>query len=244
MGGNGKGSGLRQRQKTSGPFLKRPASFWKRPWSFKKRPSSFWRTASSFSGRARTSGPERKGYTTYVSGEFRTHPDDSHKTPATEFCKSAATATTQPSETTMDRAFQGVVAAPFFRWQKGLLPPLSPVFYPGTTGGGGKNRRRRRTKRREKETGTDRQKPETGPAVWSPLKDRTPAAARQGHSCTPTKPRLQPVNTRITIRRNFSSSPTEPKLQSWWNCSFNWTELKFQPEGTGWNSLSVCAFIL
>jgi hypothetical protein len=35
MGGNGKGSGLRQRQKTSGPFLKRPASF-------KKRPSSFY----------------------------------------------------------------------------------------------------------------------------------------------------------------------------------------------------------
>ncbi len=32
------------------------------------------------------------------------------------FYKSAATATTQPSETTMDRAFGWVVAAPFFRW--------------------------------------------------------------------------------------------------------------------------------
>ena len=50
----------------------------------------------------------------YISGEFRAHPEASHKTPATEFCKTAATATTQPSETTMDRASQGVVAPPFF----------------------------------------------------------------------------------------------------------------------------------
>ena len=113
----------------------------------------------------------------YISGESRAHPEASHKTPATEFCKTAATATTHPSETTMDRAFQGVVAPPFFRWQKGLLPPLSPVFYPGTTGGGGRYRRWRRTKHREKETGTDRQKPETGPAMRSPLKDKTPDAA-------------------------------------------------------------------
>ena len=109
----------------------------------------------------------------YISGEFRTHPDDSHKTPATEFCKTAATATTQPSETTMDRAFQGVVAPPFFIQKKGMLPPLSPVFYSGTTGGGGRYRRRRRTKRREKKTGTDRQKPETGTAERSLMKDKT-----------------------------------------------------------------------
>ncbi|WP_455669272.1 hypothetical protein [Phocaeicola sp.] len=57
--------------------------------------------------------------------------------------------------------------------KKGLLPPLSPVFYPGTTGGEVKNRRRRRTKRREKETGTDRQKPEITPAERSLMKDKT-----------------------------------------------------------------------
>ncbi len=112
----------------------------------------------------------------YISGEFRAHPEAPLKTPATEFCKTAATATTQPSETTMDRAFQGVVAPPFFRWQKGLLPPLSPVFYPGTTGGGVKNRRRRRTKRREKETGTD----------------------RQNYGCIQTKTRLQFSGTLVT----------------------------------------------
>ena len=167
MGKNGKGSGLRQRQKTSGAFLKGPASF--------------WRTASSFSERTRTSGPERKGYTTYVSGEFRAHPEAPLKTPATEFCKTAATATTLSAETTTDRAFQGVVAPPFFRWQKGLLPPLSPVFYPGTTGGGGKNRRRRRTKHREKETGTD----------------------RQNYGCIQTKTRLQSVKTTVTIQCVF-----------------------------------------
>ncbi|NUL01155.1 hypothetical protein HUT37_20380 [Bacteroides sartorii] len=91
----------------------------------------------------------------------------------------------------MDRAFQGVVAAPFFRWQKGLLPPLSPVFYPGTTGGGGKNRRRRRTKHREKETGTD----------------------RQNYGCIQTKTRLQSVKTTVTIQWNSGYILTELKLQ-------------------------------
>ncbi|WP_348701603.1 hypothetical protein [Phocaeicola sartorii] len=109
----------------------------------------------------------------YISGEFRAHPEAPLKTPATEFCKTAATATTLPTETTMDRASQGVVAPPFFMRKKGLLPPLSPVFYPGTTVGGGRYRRRRRTKRREKETGTDRQKPETGPAERSLMQDKT-----------------------------------------------------------------------
>ena len=118
--------------------------------------------------------PGRRG-----KGISHTYPENSvhtrtiHKTPTTEFCKTAATATTQPSETTMDRASQGVVAAPFFIQKKGLLPPLSPVFYPGTTVGGGRYRRRRRTKHREKETGTDRQKPETGPAERSLMKDKT-----------------------------------------------------------------------
>ncbi|WP_288151275.1 hypothetical protein [Phocaeicola sartorii] len=134
---------------------------------------------------------ERKGHTTYVSGEFRAHPEASHKTPTTEFCKTAATATTQPSETTMDRAFQGVVAPPFFIQKKGLLPPLSPVFYPGTTGGGGKNRRRRRTKHREKETGTD----------------------RQNYGCIQTKTRLQSVKTTVTIQWNSGYILTELKLQ-------------------------------
>ncbi|WP_168355531.1 hypothetical protein [Phocaeicola sartorii] len=113
----------------------------------------------------------------------------------------------------MDRASQGVVAAPFFIQKKGLLPPLLSLFYPKTSGKGGRNRRKRTT-RRKKETDTNTQKPETGLAMRSPLKDKTPDAARQGHGYNPTKPRLQPVNTRVTIRRNFSSSPTEPKLQS------------------------------
>ncbi|WP_304622495.1 hypothetical protein [Phocaeicola sartorii] len=91
----------------------------------------------------------------------------------------------------MDRAFQGVVAAPFFIQKKGLLPPLSPVFYPGTTGGGGKNRRRRRTKHREKETGTD----------------------RQNYGCIQTKTRLQSVKTTVTIQWNSGYILTELKLQ-------------------------------
>ena len=154
---------------------------------------------------------ERKGHTTYVSGEFRAHPEASHKTPATEFCKTAATATTQPSETTMDRASQGVVAPPFFIQKKGLLPPLSPVFYPGTTVGGGRYRRRRRTKRREKETGTD----------------------RQNYGCIQTKTRLQSVKTTVAIRRNGSFTTDGTEVTAGRNCSFNRMELKFQPDGTG-----------
>lgn len=74
--------------------------------------------------------PERKGPATYVSGEFRARPEASHKTPTTEFCKTAATATTQPPETAMGRAFQGVVAPHFFRREKGMLPPLLTLFLP------------------------------------------------------------------------------------------------------------------
>ncbi len=127
----------------------------------------------------------------YISGESRAHPEASHKTPATEFCKTAATATTLFAETTTDRAFQGVVAPPFFIQKKGLLPPLSPVFYSGTTVGGGKNRRRRRTTRREKETGTD----------------------RQNYGCIQTKTRLQSVKTTVTIQWNSGYILTELKLQ-------------------------------
>ena len=65
-------------------------------------------------GRRKGKEWERKGHTTYVSGEFRAHPEASHKTPTTEFCKTAATATTLFAETAMDRAFQRVVAPPFF----------------------------------------------------------------------------------------------------------------------------------
>lgn len=60
--------------------------------------------------------PERKGPATYVSGEFRARPEASHKIPTTEFCKTAATATTLFTGTSMDREFHRVVSAPFFSW--------------------------------------------------------------------------------------------------------------------------------
>ena len=142
-----------------------------------------------------------------------------------ECWKTAATATTLPHGTAMGRAFGWVVAAHFFMQEKGLLPPLLSLFYPKTSGKGGRNRRKRTT-RRKKETDTNTQKPETGPAMRSPLKDKTPDAAWQGHGYNPTIPRLQPVNTRVTIRRNFSSSPTEPKLQSWCVFLYPWLTLK------------------
>ena len=147
---------------------------------------------------------ERKGHTTYVSGEFRAHPEASHKTPATEFCKTAATATTLFAETAMDRAFQGVVAPPFFYTEKGLLPPLSPVFYPGTTGGGGK--------KQEAE------------------EDQTTG---KGDGYGQTELRLHTDKTTVAIRRNGSFTTDGTEVTAGRNCSFNRMELKFQLDGTG-----------
>ena len=110
-------------------------------------------------GRRKGKEWERKGHTTYVSGEFRAHPEASHKTPTTEFCKTAATATTLFAETAMDRAFQGVVAPPFFIQKKGCCHHFYPFFIPKRpkegeeTGGRGPHagkRRRIRTRRNRK----------------------------------------------------------------------------------------------
>ena len=110
-------------------------------------------------GRRKGKEWERKGHTTYVSGEFRAHPEASHKTPTTEFCKTAATATTLFAETAMDRAFQRVVAPPFFIQKKGCCHHFYPFFIPKRpekgeeTGGRGPHagkRRRIRTRRNRK----------------------------------------------------------------------------------------------
>ncbi|MEY8589424.1 hypothetical protein [Phocaeicola sartorii] len=95
----------------------------------------------------------------------------------------------------MNRSFQGVVAPPFFMREKGLLPPLSPVFYPGTTGGGGRYRRRRRTKRREKETGTD----------------------RQNYGCNQTKPQLQSGGTVVSLLTELKLQPDGTVVSTGWN---------------------------
>ncbi|WP_348701497.1 hypothetical protein, partial [Phocaeicola sartorii] len=72
--------------------------------------------------------------------------------------------TTQPSETTMDRASQGVVAPPFFIQKKGMLPPLLSIFIPKrpeegekTGGGGGPNAGKRRRVRTDRNRKPDRQ---------------------------------------------------------------------------------------
>lgn len=135
--------------------------------------------------------PERKGPATYVSGEFRARPEASHKIPTTEFCKTAATATTQPPETAMGRAFQGVVAPHFFRREKGLLPPLLTLFYPKTTAGEGKYIRKRGRKRTEKDRDAEGQN--TG-------------NRRKGS-------RLQPARTLVSYGQTHSYSPVELKFQ-------------------------------
>ena len=135
--------------------------------------------------------PERKGPATYVSGESRARPEASHKIPTTEFWRTAATATTQPPETAMDRAFQGVVAPHFFRREKGMLPPLLTLFYPKTTAGEGKYIRKRGRKRTEKDRDAEGQN--TG-------------NRRKGS-------RLQPARTLVSYGQTHSYSPVELKFQ-------------------------------
>ncbi|NUL00065.1 hypothetical protein HUT37_14615 [Bacteroides sartorii] len=64
----------------------------------------------------------------------------------------------------MDRASQGVVAAPFFIQKKGMLPPLLSIFIPKrpeegekTGGGGGPNAGKRRRVRTDRNRKPDRQ---------------------------------------------------------------------------------------
>ena len=139
---------------------------------------------------------ERKGHTTYVSGEFRAHPEASHKTPTTEFCKTAATATTLFAETAMDRAFQGVVAPPFFIQKKGCCHHV-----------------RKRGKKQAEEDHT----PEKGDGYeHAETGNRTGNAKPtegQDTGCGLTRPRLQPDNTTVAARQYQSYHPAELQFQ-------------------------------
>jgi hypothetical protein len=77
----------------------------------------------------------------------------------------------------MSRAIRMVVAAPFFIRQKGLLPPLLPLFYPKTKRERRINRKRRMTTHRGKEENTDTQNPETGRTKQNLPADKTLTAA-------------------------------------------------------------------
>ena len=170
MGGNGKGSGLRQRQETSGPFLKRPASF--------------WRTASSFSGRTRTSGPERKGYTT-------TYPENSVHTrkPHTKhlqqsFAKLLPLLPPNPLKPRWTGPLKGWWHHLFLCGKKGcchhfhlFFTPERPVEGEDTGGGGGPNTGKRRRVRT----------------------DRTTVAYRQNHSNNSVELWLHLHGTKVTI---------------------------------------------
>ena len=133
--------------------------------------------------------------------------------PTTEFCKSAATATTLTAETTMNRAFCRVVAALFFMRKKGLLPPLLLLFYSKTNERRGRYMKRRMTTYRKKAEGTATQKPDTGLTERSTLKDKALAATLQESGCGPAGLRFHTAKATVTIRQNCSCRQTEPKLQ-------------------------------
>ena len=131
--------------------------------------------------------PERKGPATYVSGESRARPEASHKIPTTEFCKTAATATTQPPETAMGRAFQGVVAPHFLGGKKGcchhfwhFFTPKRPLEKENTSGKGEGNE--------PKKTGM--------------LKDKTPATDGREAGCSPPEPWFHTDKHTVTARWN------------------------------------------
>jgi len=90
----------------------------------------------------------------------------------------------------MNREFRRVVAAPFFMWQKGLLPPLLPLFYP-------KNKRRKRKIQEAEDDHTPKRG--SGYEHTEPGKrtDRTKPADGQDTGCSLTGIRLQPAKTTV-----------------------------------------------
>ena len=123
----------------------------------------------------------------YIPDGLRTH-----SLPTTEFCKTAATATTLPSETTMSRAFRRVVAALFLCTEKGrchhfylFFTPERPKEGEDTWGGG---------------------QPHTGKR-WRVRTRRTREPDRQNYSYIQTKPQLQPSGTIVSSWRNSSFNP-------------------------------------
>ena len=126
----------------------------------------------------------------YISGEFRTHPDDSHKTPQQSFAKLLPLLPPSPLKPRWTGRFKGWWHH-LFLYRKRAAATTFTCFLPRNDRWRGKNRRRRRTKRREKETGTD----------------------RQNYGCIQTKTRLQSVKTTVTIQWNSGYILTELKLQ-------------------------------
>ena len=133
----------------------------------------------------------------YIPDGLRTH-----SLPTTEFCKTAATATTLPSETTMNRAFRRVVAALFFMHWKGPLPPLLPLFYPRTSEGRGRYMRRRATTHRKKVEGTDTQNPGTRQTKLQLHTNKTTVTTRWNHRFILTELKFQPDETVVPTLRN------------------------------------------
>ena len=134
----------------------------------------------------------------------------------TEFCKTAATATTLTTETTMDRVFHRVVAAPFFIWEKGLLPPLLPLFYPKipyeeeeTRGEGWPNAEKGREYRYTE--------PGNRTGRTSPTNEQDIGYSLMGVW-------LRPARTTVTSRQSHSYNTVElqflpdgTKVSTWWN---------------------------
>ena len=114
--------------------------------------------------------------------------DNLHNTHNRVF-KSTATATTQPTETAMGRAFRRVVAALFFMRQKRMMPPLFPFFT-----------QKHPEKGKETEAGN--------------RNGRTEQAEGQDTGCRLKGIRFQPDRTMVSYFKNNCYSQPEMQLQT------------------------------
>ena len=145
----------------------------------------------------------------YIPDGLRTH-----SLPTTEFCKTAATATTLPSETTMSRAFRRVVAALFLCTEKGrchhfylFFTPERPKEGEDTWGGGQPHTGKRWRVRTRRTREPDWQNEAHQWTIHQPQPNGNLIADRQNYSYIQTKPQLQPGGTVVSSWRNYSFNP-------------------------------------
>ena len=141
------------------------------------------------------------------------------KTSTTEFCKTAATATTLSIESTMGRTFHRVMAA-FFYMVKRVAVTTFTSFLPQKVRRRGKKQEAEDDQTLGKGGNTGTQHPETGPAEYRPPTNKILTTSWWESDCGSPELWLRPDKAIVTI---------------WWNLSSSLMELKFQPYGTGWN---------
>ncbi|WP_300957605.1 hypothetical protein, partial [Phocaeicola sartorii] len=159
-------------------------------------------------GQGVRAGKERTYH--YISGEFRTHPDDSHKTPQQSFAKLLPLPPPSPLKPRWTGRFKGWWHHLFLYRKKGCCHHFHLFSTP--------ERPMEGKKQEAEEDQTTGKGDGYGQTELRLHTDKNTVAISQNHSNNSVELWLHLDGTEVTAGRN---------------CSFNRMELKFQPDGTG-----------